>query len=81
MHTTTRIHTTRAIVIATGVRPAAPPIPGIEHVDCMTSHTVWTLRKLPKRLVEADRTRLGPVLRTLRRQGNSGVDGISTAHA
>jgi pyruvate/2-oxoglutarate dehydrogenase complex dihydrolipoamide dehydrogenase (E3) component/uncharacterized membrane protein YdjX (TVP38/TMEM64 family) len=43
--------TTRAIVIAAGARPFVPPIPGIEAVGCLTSDTVWNLRKLPARLL------------------------------
>jgi pyruvate/2-oxoglutarate dehydrogenase complex dihydrolipoamide dehydrogenase (E3) component/uncharacterized membrane protein YdjX (TVP38/TMEM64 family) len=47
----TRALTTRAIVIATGGRPAVPPIPGIDEVGYLTSDTVWNLRELPRRLV------------------------------
>jgi pyruvate/2-oxoglutarate dehydrogenase complex dihydrolipoamide dehydrogenase (E3) component/uncharacterized membrane protein YdjX (TVP38/TMEM64 family) len=47
----TRALTTRAIVIATGGRPAVPPIPGIDEVGYLTSDTVWDLRELPRRLV------------------------------
>ncbi|HLX79663.1 MAG TPA: FAD-dependent oxidoreductase [Burkholderiales bacterium] len=43
--------TTRSIVIAAGAHPFVPPIPGIERMDCLTSDTVWGLRKLPPRLV------------------------------
>ena len=43
--------TTRSIVIAAGARPFVPPIPGIERMDCLTSDTVWGLRRLPARLV------------------------------
>ena len=43
--------TTRAIVIAAGAEPFVPPIPGIEAMECLTSDTVWELRKLPQRLV------------------------------
>ncbi len=43
--------TTRSIVIAAGARPFVPPIPGIDDVGCLTSDTVWDLRKLPGRLV------------------------------
>lgn len=43
--------TTRAIVIAAGARPLVPPIPGIDQVGCLTSDTVWSLRKLPGRLL------------------------------
>jgi pyruvate/2-oxoglutarate dehydrogenase complex dihydrolipoamide dehydrogenase (E3) component/uncharacterized membrane protein YdjX (TVP38/TMEM64 family) len=42
---------TRSIVIAAGARPFVPPIPGIERMDCLTSDTVWELRKLPGRLL------------------------------
>lgn len=47
----TRRLTTRTIVIATGARPAIPPLPGIDQVEVLTSDNVWTLRELPKRLV------------------------------
>jgi len=47
----TRALSTRAIVIATGGRPAIPGIPGIEDVGYVTSDTVWELRTLPKRLL------------------------------
>ena len=47
----TRALTTRAIVIATGGRPAVPPIPGIDEAGYVTSDTVWDLRELPRRLV------------------------------
>ena len=43
--------TTRSIVIATGARPVVPKIPGIEHVEVLTSENVWNLRKRPERLV------------------------------
>ena len=46
-----RTLTTRAIVIAAGARPLVPPIPGIDQVGCLTSDTLWELRKLPRRLV------------------------------
>ena len=43
--------TTRGIVIATGAEPFVPPIPGIEQTSCLTSDTVWQLRRLPPRLL------------------------------
>jgi pyruvate/2-oxoglutarate dehydrogenase complex dihydrolipoamide dehydrogenase (E3) component/uncharacterized membrane protein YdjX (TVP38/TMEM64 family) len=43
--------TTRAIVIAAGAEPFVPPIPGIERTQCLTSETLWQLRKLPPRLL------------------------------
>jgi pyruvate/2-oxoglutarate dehydrogenase complex dihydrolipoamide dehydrogenase (E3) component len=47
----TRRLSTRSIVIAAGARPFVPPIPGIQDTGCLTSDTVWSLRKLPARLV------------------------------
>ena len=46
-----RTLTARSIVIAAGARPFVPPIPGIEKMECLTSDTVWGLRKQPARLV------------------------------
>jgi len=46
-----RTLTTRAIVIAAGARPFVPPIPGIEQIEVLTSDSVWSLRKLPPRLL------------------------------
>ncbi|RDE24556.1 pyridine nucleotide-disulfide oxidoreductase [Motiliproteus coralliicola] len=43
--------TTRNIVIATGARPAIPPIKNIEAMEPLTSDTVWNLREQPKRLL------------------------------
>jgi len=43
--------TTRNIVIATGARPAIPPIPGIADMQPLTSDTVWDLRRQPQRLL------------------------------
>jgi pyruvate/2-oxoglutarate dehydrogenase complex dihydrolipoamide dehydrogenase (E3) component len=46
-----QILSTRAIVIATGARPAIPSIPGLEEVGYLTSDTLWELRELPPRLL------------------------------
>ena len=43
--------TTKNIVVATGARPAVPPIEGIEEVDFLTSDTVWNIREKPERLL------------------------------
>lgn len=40
----------RKAVIATGSRPAAPPIPGLAEVDYLTNETVFSLTELPQRL-------------------------------
>jgi thioredoxin reductase len=37
--------------IATGARPAVPPIPGIDGVPYLTNETVFNLTELPKRVV------------------------------
>lgn len=42
---------TRSIVLATGARPLAPPIPGLDGVDYLTSDTLWSISELPKRLL------------------------------
>jgi pyruvate/2-oxoglutarate dehydrogenase complex dihydrolipoamide dehydrogenase (E3) component len=41
----------RRFLIATGSRPAIPPVPGLETSDYVTSDSVWSLRSLPERLV------------------------------
>lgn len=48
---TTRVITTRSIVIAAGAKPFVPPIPGLETTGYLTSDTIWTLREQPKRLL------------------------------
>ena len=49
--TGTRTLTTKNIVIAAGARPFIPPIPGLADIEPLTSDIVWSLRKLPARLV------------------------------
>jgi pyruvate/2-oxoglutarate dehydrogenase complex dihydrolipoamide dehydrogenase (E3) component len=41
----------RRFVIATGSRPAVPPIPGLDQVPYLTNETVFDLAKLPRKLV------------------------------
>lgn len=41
----------RRAVIATGARPAAPPIPGLEQVPHFTNETLFDLTKAPARLL------------------------------
>lgn len=43
--------TTRAIVIASGARPAIPAIPGLDGITYYTSDTVWSLPELPRHLL------------------------------
>ncbi len=42
---------TRNIVIATGARPAIPPIKNIEAMQPLTSDTIWEIRENPGRLL------------------------------
>jgi pyruvate/2-oxoglutarate dehydrogenase complex dihydrolipoamide dehydrogenase (E3) component len=46
-----RVLTTRAIVVATGSEPKVPKLPGLDGPGILTTDTVWSLRKLPKRLL------------------------------
>lgn len=41
----------RRIVLATGSRPAVPPIPGIDDVPYLTNETVFALDRRPERLI------------------------------
>ncbi|AMJ63962.1 dihydrolipoamide dehydrogenase [Bosea sp. PAMC 26642] len=41
----------RRIVIATGSRPAAPPIPGLDQLPFLTNESVFTPKTLPERLL------------------------------
>ncbi len=41
----------RSIIVATGARPMVPSLPGLGDVDYLTSDTVWSLRKKPRRLL------------------------------
>jgi len=40
----------RKAIVATGSRPAGPPIPGLAEIEALTSDTLWGLRRLPERL-------------------------------
>lgn len=42
---------TRRALVATGSRPALPPVEGLAEAEPLTSDTVWDLRELPRRLV------------------------------
>ncbi|WHI48209.1 FAD-dependent oxidoreductase [Microbulbifer sp. VAAF005] len=50
-----QILTARAIVLATGAEPSAPPFPGLDQVNYLTSDTLWDrftqLQAPPRRLV------------------------------
>lgn len=42
---------TRHIIVATGARPAIPPIPGLSEVDYLCSDNLWDLDELPQKLL------------------------------
>ncbi|MEM7540872.1 MAG: FAD-dependent oxidoreductase, partial [Pseudomonadota bacterium] len=41
----------RAIIVATGAKPAVPAIPGLDDIQYLTSENLWLLRELPQRMV------------------------------
>ena len=41
----------RKFVLATGARPWAPPVPGLDTVPYLTYETIWDLKELPQHLV------------------------------
>lgn len=43
--------TGRRFLVATGARPAVPPIAGISDVDFLTYETLWDLEEMPRRLI------------------------------
>ncbi|WP_027967137.1 FAD-dependent oxidoreductase [Halomonas halocynthiae] len=46
-----RLVTTRHVIIASGARPRLPELPGLEHIEVLTSDNLWQLSELPRRLV------------------------------
>ncbi|MCG7200435.1 FAD-dependent oxidoreductase [Marinobacter pelagius] len=43
--------TARSIVVATGGKPAMPPIPGLDNMQPLTSENLWNLQEQPERLL------------------------------
>tara|TARA_R110000824_G_scaffold11667_8_gene51164 strand:- start:1361 stop:3562 length:2202 start_codon:yes stop_codon:yes gene_type:complete len=43
--------TARSIIVATGGKPAIPPIPGLEDMQPLTSDNLWELQEQPERLL------------------------------
>ncbi|GAC1477746.1 MAG: mercuric reductase [Gemmatimonadaceae bacterium] len=46
-----RTVTARRVVIATGSRPAVPPVPGLRDVPFLTNETIFALTELPRHLM------------------------------
>jgi pyruvate/2-oxoglutarate dehydrogenase complex dihydrolipoamide dehydrogenase (E3) component len=44
-------HTAPLVIVNTGARPAAPPVPGLDQVKWLTSTSVMALRQPPRRLL------------------------------
>jgi dihydrolipoamide dehydrogenase len=63
---------TRSIVIASGGKPAVPPIPGLDEVGYLTSDSLWELKELPKQLLVMGGGAIGCELaQAFRRLGSS----------
>src|SRR5690606_37884316 len=41
----------RSIIVATGGKPAVPPIPGLQDMQPLTSNNLWDLQEQPERLL------------------------------
>ena len=48
---TSRVVTTRHVIIASGARPRVPSLPGLEAIEVLTSDNLWQLNALPEQLV------------------------------
>ncbi|MFP4300457.1 MAG: mercuric reductase [Spirochaetaceae bacterium] len=58
-------------IIATGARPAVPPIPGLEESGYLTNETIFTLTELPRRLAVIGAGPIGAEMaQTFRRFGS-----------
>ena len=67
-------------VIATGGRPAVPPIPGLSSVAYLTNETLFSLTELPRRLAilgaGSDWLRDGAGVRAARQRRDAGGSGV-----
>lgn len=46
-----RTLTTKNVILATGASPLVPPIPGLNETSYLTTDTIWSLRRLPRRFL------------------------------
>ena len=51
LETDNHIVEARRIIVATGSRAAAPPIPGLEDVPYLTNETIWDIEEQPSHLI------------------------------
>jgi pyruvate/2-oxoglutarate dehydrogenase complex dihydrolipoamide dehydrogenase (E3) component len=71
----------RRFVIATGSRPAVPPIPGLETVPYLTNETIFPLRERPSHLVVVGGGPIGVEMAQAHRRLGSAVTVIESAKA
>ena len=74
-----RILTAKTFVIATGSRPAVPPIPGIERTPYLTNETVFALRKNVPHLIVVGSGPIGSELAQAFRRLGSEVSVVDIA--
>jgi pyruvate/2-oxoglutarate dehydrogenase complex dihydrolipoamide dehydrogenase (E3) component len=70
----------RHILIATGTRPAIPPISGLADVPFLTNETVFELNRIPKRLLVLGAGVIGLEMAQAFARLGSAVDLIEAAH-
>jgi len=46
-----KIYTTKNIIVATGGRPSAPKIPGLDQIRYLHTDNIWEIREQPKRMI------------------------------
>jgi pyruvate/2-oxoglutarate dehydrogenase complex dihydrolipoamide dehydrogenase (E3) component len=73
--------TARRFVIATGSRPAVPPIPGLDTVAYLTNETIFPLRERPQHLVIIGGGPIGIEMAQAHRRLGSAVTVIEAARA
>ncbi|MEX1234725.1 MAG: FAD-dependent oxidoreductase [Roseovarius sp.] len=73
--------TARRIVIATGSRPAVPPIPGLDTVPYLTNETLFDLREQPEHLLIVGGGPIGMEMAQAHRRLGSRVTVIEGARA
>jgi pyruvate/2-oxoglutarate dehydrogenase complex dihydrolipoamide dehydrogenase (E3) component len=74
-----RIKTPR-IVLATGSRPTAPPIPGLQDAPYFTNETIFTNRTLPEHLIVIGGGPIGLEMAQAHRRLGSKVTVLEAAH-
>lgn len=67
-------------VIATGTRPAEPPVPGLRNIPYLTNESVFSLTELPRRLAVVGAGPIGCELAQAFARFGSQVTLIETAH-